>query len=49
LFFPWTVKWITNSISTNKCTIPYNVYFTTDFFLHVSVQSPSSGILHQCF
>ena len=28
LFIPWIVNWFLNSISTNKCTILYIMYFT---------------------
>jgi hypothetical protein len=47
LFIPCIVNWFTNSISTNKCTILYIVYCTTNLLLHVLTQLLSSGSLHQ--
>jgi hypothetical protein len=41
-------KLIDNSISTNKRTIIYIMYFTINLLLRVSAQFPSSGSLQQC-
>jgi len=48
LFIPCTVNWFTNSVSTNKCTVLYIIYFTINLLLHILAQFPSSGCLHQC-
>ena len=36
-----------DSISTNRCTILYIIYFTINLLLHVSMRLPSLGNLYQ--